>query len=208
MPIKDKLEIIAAAIGIVLAAWQGRPIAIAIKTWTLRLWYRMTGMYQLKTYMDEVKSQQLATMEVIQGIANRLELVVTEVKPNGGNSMRDEIRAIAAKQKARDNAIDDRGIFETNAKGECIHVNLAYCRMTGRTIEEVRGNGWLNAIHPADREMVLSEWQESMTLNKDFELKYRLLTTSGETINVIGRAFRMTDNSGKMVGMYGAVEPV
>lgn len=208
MPLKDYLEPAASIIGFVLAIWKGRPVALAVRSWSLRLWYRMTGMYQLKTYMDEVKSQQLATMEVIKGIANRLELVVTEVKPNGGNSMRDEIRAIAAKQKARDNAIEDRGIFETNAKGECIHVNLAYCRMTGRTIEEVRGNGWLNAIHPADREMVLTEWQESMNLNKDFELKYRLLTTSGETINVIGRAFRMTDYSGKVVGMYGAVEPV
>lgn len=206
MPLKDYLEPAASIIGFVLAIWKGRPVALAVRSWSLRLWYRMTGMQTLRSYMDEVRAQQLATMQVVQGIADRLELVVSEVRPNGGGSMRDEIRAIAAKQKARDNTIEDRAIFETNAKGECIHVNLAYCRMTGRTLEELRGNGWLNAVHPADREAVLAEWQESITLNKDFDLHYRMLSTTGQTIPVVGRAYRMTDNQGKVIGMYGAVE--
>lgn len=39
-----------------------------------------------------------------------------------------------------------------------VYVNPAYRRLTGRCLDELQNNGWLNVIHPDDRTRVEAEW--------------------------------------------------
>src|SRR5690606_17110101 len=50
------------------------------------------------------------------------------------------------------------GIFQTDIHGDCQIVNDAWCRMAGLTPDEARGQGWVQALHPDDRERVFEEW--------------------------------------------------
>ena len=80
--------------------------------------------------------------------------------------------------------------------------------MTGRTHEEVIGNGWGNCIYPEDRSDVREEWAQAVQDNRDFEMEYRMVDASGEPFDVIGRAVVMKDQTGKAIGYYGTIQKV
>ena len=80
--------------------------------------------------------------------------------------------------------------------------------MTGRTHEEVIGNGWVNCIYPEDRSDVREEWAQAVQDNRDFEMEYRMVDASGEPFDVIGRAVVMKDQTGKAIGYYGTIQKV
>ncbi|MEA2518771.1 MAG: two-component system, sensor histidine kinase and response regulator, partial [Chloroflexota bacterium] len=46
------------------------------------------------------------------------------------------------------------GILETDSTGARIFVNDRWCQLAGMTRDAALGDGWLAAIHPADRERV------------------------------------------------------
>lgn len=152
-------------------------------------------------------------MEVMQGLANMVQEVrssvaevVKELKPNGGSSLRDAVNLIVAKQRARDNTTEHYGVFETDKNGGCTHCNLQYLRLTGRTQEEVIGNGWVNCIYPEDRAYVREQWAEAVQDNRDFEMQYRMVNADGEPFEVIGRAVVMKDQTGRAIGYYGTIQ--
>jgi PAS domain S-box-containing protein len=43
------------------------------------------------------------------------------------------------------------GIFQTDAGGACCYVNDRWCEIAGMSAPEAAGQGWLRALHPADR---------------------------------------------------------
>ncbi|HWG89875.1 MAG TPA: PAS domain-containing protein, partial [Candidatus Thermoplasmatota archaeon] len=50
---------------------------------------------------------------------------------------------------------------------------------TGQSVEEVRGWGWLEAIHPEDRERVRAEWLRAVASREVYSANYRLLGADG-----------------------------
>jgi diguanylate cyclase (GGDEF)-like protein/PAS domain S-box-containing protein len=97
------------------------------------------------------------------------------------------------------------GIFQTDPDGSFVFVNDRWCEYSGLSKEESLGAGWLNVIHPEDRERVVTEWTESVRDHRDFELEYRLLRPDGETIWLAGGATAITDPAGAITGYVGAV---
>lgn len=65
--------------------------------------------------------------------------------------------------------------------------------ITGQTFEEMRGRGWLAAIHPDDRERVAAAWDHAIATREVFEQEYRLRRADG-----VYRWF-----AGKGVPVYG-----
>jgi PAS domain S-box-containing protein len=53
------------------------------------------------------------------------------------------------------------GIFVTNAVGECVYGNELVLRLTGQTLEESLGYGWIRALHPEDAEQVQQAWSDA-----------------------------------------------
>jgi PAS domain S-box-containing protein len=49
------------------------------------------------------------------------------------------------------------GIFTSEPNGDNIFVNESWCAMAGMTPEQARGNGWSQALHPEDRQRVVSD---------------------------------------------------
>ncbi|MBD2198225.1 MULTISPECIES: PAS domain-containing protein [Calothrix] len=52
-------------------------------------------------------------------------------------------------------------IFRFDAPLNCVYVNDRWSQMTGRSKESALGKGWIEALHPEDREQRLAEWMES-----------------------------------------------
>ena len=50
----------------------------------------------------------------------------------------------------------------TSPEGEMLEDSAEWRWITGQTVDEFLGNGWLESIHPEDRERVERDWRESL----------------------------------------------
>lgn len=96
------------------------------------------------------------------------------------------------------------GIYLTDAKGDYLYVNKCWCEMSGFSPKEAIGQGWVQGIHPDDRNQVLSAWQQMIELGNNFAQEFRLLAIpTGKTIWVYATAQSFADGSGGCAGYIG-----
>jgi PAS domain S-box-containing protein len=96
------------------------------------------------------------------------------------------------------------GIFRTTPDGNTTYVNPRWSELSGLTLEEAVGNGWLNAVHPDDREIVVEYWKSNILLQKRSDAEYRFLHKDKSVIWVIGNAVpELIDN--KIIGYVGTI---
>ncbi|MCK9519496.1 MAG: PAS domain-containing protein [Dehalococcoidia bacterium] len=66
--------------------------------------------------------------------------------------------------------------------------NRTWLEFTGRTLEQDAGFGWLELVHPADRERYLALYHQAFDRQEPFELEYRLRKHTGEYCWMLARA--------------------
>ncbi len=69
-------------------------------------------------------------------------------------------------------------VWSSDAEGR-VDDMPAWREITGQTIEEVQGFGWLDAIHPDDRQRTFDTWQASAQTLRIYETEYRLRQRDG-----------------------------
>lgn len=164
------------------------------------------------TYITAIKLYNKKVKPIME-LKDKIDAIYMELKPNHGTSIKDaisriEMRQLTFEQKIKAVQMDyEHGVFETNAHGECIYVNRTYTHITGRGLEECKGNGWVLGIHPEDRDMVVEEWEKAVRQKREFSLEYRFLN-DGVTIPVKVSAFPIFDLVGEEIfGFTGIVTP-
>jgi PAS domain S-box-containing protein len=75
--------------------------------------------------------------------------------------------------------------------------------ITGQSAEDYIGRGWLDSIHPEDRERVERDWRECVRTGKVFDDRYRIRTKSGSYRHYDVRAVPI-ERDGKIVEWVGA----
>jgi PAS domain S-box-containing protein len=75
--------------------------------------------------------------------------------------------------------------------------------ITGQSVEEYTGSGWLDSIHPEDRERVERDWRECVRTGKIFDDRYRIRTKGGSYRHYDVRAVPI-ERDGKIVEWVGA----
>ncbi len=80
------------------------------------------------------------------------------------------------------------GLFATDAEGRCVSVNKRWCGITGLTSSQAEASGWVDALHPEDRERVAREWYTAATQNTPFVSEYRMQRPDGTVVWVLGQA--------------------
>lgn len=186
-------------------------VIVALTTvWKIapKIWAKLMGwmMHEMQEQMTQMSSD--------------ISFIVSELKTNGGTSLRDSVvrnEEILCRieamtwsnvevQRARmDN--DAEMIFITDKDGNFTWVNRSYSRHTGRTIHELEGSGWINVIHPTQREKVKEIWYESVKHNREFEMIILFLDTAGVSFKADVRSYKMTSADGsKTIGFMGVGE--
>jgi len=79
--------------------------------------------------------------------------------------------------------------------------------ITGQSEEEYTGFGWLESIHPEDRERVERDWRECVRTGKIFDDRYRIRTKGGSYRHYDVRAVPI-ERDGKIVEWVGASSDV
>ncbi|HEX8315733.1 MAG TPA: PAS domain S-box protein [Flavisolibacter sp.] len=99
-------------------------------------------------------------------------------------------------------------IWITDPSGYCTYLNKQWLAFTGQTIEESRGLGWTNAIHPDDREEAGRIFMECSKLQQPFHCDYRVRHTSGEYRWAVDSGKPRFDNTGGFLGFIGTVTDI
>jgi diguanylate cyclase (GGDEF)-like protein/PAS domain S-box-containing protein len=99
-------------------------------------------------------------------------------------------------------------IFETDADGQGRFVNRWFLEYTGLSAEEAAGTGWVEAIHPADRERVVGEWLAAVAAKREVAIDFRFLRPDGTTLWAAGHASPIRSADGQLTGYIGTVTDV
>lgn len=71
-------------------------------------------------------------------------------------------------------------VWLSDADGYCTYLSKTWYNFCGQTEETGLGFGWLNAIHPEDRELTEKIFQQTNHHREKFQLEYRLRRFDGE----------------------------
>jgi PAS domain S-box-containing protein len=97
-------------------------------------------------------------------------------------------------------------IWASDSEGLTTYVSREWFTLTGQTREEAEGWGWLDVIHPSDRDVALSIVTEANRATAEFTLTFRLRRRSGDYIWAIGAATpSFSPQDGRFLGFLGSV---
>ena len=65
-------------------------------------------------------------------------------------------------------------VWTTDAEGRIVDDSPSWRAFTGQTFDEWRGWGWLNAVHPDDRERVEEDWREAVAMHTPLNNRFRV----------------------------------
>lgn len=115
----------------------------------------------------------------------------------GGNGADADFRAIADHAPVI--------IWLTDPAGQCVYLNPRWYALTGQTVPESLGYGWLDAIHPDDRALSAEAFNAAVAAKDEFRLEYRVRGASGEWIWAIDTGAPRFAPDGSFAGMVGSV---
>jgi PAS domain S-box-containing protein len=90
----------------------------------------------------------------------------------------------------------------------CTYVNRPWLDFTGRTIEQELGSGWVDLIHPDDRERSFNLYAEAFDSRHSFTVEYRLRRRDGEYRWVLDSGVPTFNKDGSFAGYIGSAVDV
>lgn len=100
------------------------------------------------------------------------------------------------------------GIMRFDADGQCNYVNDRWTEITGLTIDEAIGEGWTNAIHPADRTAVTERWTRPCETEQLSRNEYRVRRPDGKIRWVLAEGTALRGYSREPLGFIRTVTDI
>jgi diguanylate cyclase (GGDEF)-like protein/PAS domain S-box-containing protein len=100
------------------------------------------------------------------------------------------------------------GIFRTDAQGHCTYTNKRWCDIAGIDPAQARGEGWVQAIHPDDRQHIFDRWYAAAKNDLPFVEECRMQRPDGVTTWVLAQASAERGADGRVTGYVGSVTDI
>lgn len=83
-----------------------------------------------------------------------------------------------------------------------------WCHLTGHSPEQASGQGWLEALHPDDREGAGRAWTEAFTNGSLFATDYRVRSRNGKYVHLEVRGVPIPEADGTVIEWVGSFNDV
>lgn len=94
-------------------------------------------------------------------------------------------------------------VFITNASGQLVFLSDQWSKITGRPVSEGLAKGWLNWVHPDDRERALEIIRHTLATGESSPSEHRMRDGDGNYRWQLSRAVPNRDAAGRIVSWYG-----
>ena len=88
--------------------------------------------------------------------------------------------------------------WTTNAQGEVEEDIPLWRAYTGQSTKDIRGWGWLEAIHPEDAERTTGNWQKAVQTKSNYETEFRVRGKDGKYRWFLTKAAPLFDDDGEI----------
>ncbi|HMK27904.1 MAG TPA: PAS domain S-box protein [Chitinophagaceae bacterium] len=156
-----------------------------------------TGKSHIWEYKNSLKTTGTKTA-IVRGYARD----ITESRKAEEELSRNELRFRTLTSNA------PVGIFQTDAAGKTIYVNEMWMKITGLTFDRAMGDGWLEILHPDDKEKEIKQWLNRSKKGLESSSEFRLLDKKGNTRWVIGKATPLFNTNQQVTGYIGTLTDI
>lgn len=94
-------------------------------------------------------------------------------------------------------------VWSCSPDGSCDYLGPQWQLYTGVADDELLGFGWLDRLHPEDRDRTREQWLTAVKAGRGFRGKFRLLAAGGDYRWLKARAIPIHDASGEIQKWYG-----
>jgi PAS domain S-box-containing protein len=94
-------------------------------------------------------------------------------------------------------------VWMANSEGVGDYLNSRALELTGLTRETLSGSGWLEVVHPDDRELAARVWTDAVASGRLYEDEYRVRDCEGQYRRMQARALPISSKSGERIRWIG-----
>ncbi len=94
-------------------------------------------------------------------------------------------------------------VWMANSEGVGDYLNNRALELTGLTREMLSGSGWLEVVHPDDREVAARVWTDAVASGRLYEDEYRVRDCEGQYRRMQARALPISSESGERIRWIG-----
>jgi PAS domain S-box-containing protein len=95
-------------------------------------------------------------------------------------------------------------LWVSDAHGLLTFLNQPWVDLTGRPIAELQGNGWVECVHPVDRQRCQEMFGAAVQARRSFAMEYRVRGFDGEYHWLLDHGVPRTSASGSYLGHIGS----
>jgi PAS domain S-box-containing protein len=95
-------------------------------------------------------------------------------------------------------------VWRTSADGHAFFVGSTWSDLTGQSTDDVAGSGWLEVLHPDDKERVIRKWQAAVAAKSIHEDEFRVRVRDGSYRYFAARGVPVFDEDGSVREWVGA----
>ena len=89
-------------------------------------------------------------------------------------------------------------VWSTNSHGQVEEDMPMWRAFTGMSVEQIAGSGWLNSLHPDDRETTQQVWQKAWQERGQYDTEYRIRRRDGEYRSFAVRGVPVLEEDGSV----------
>jgi PAS domain S-box-containing protein len=169
--------------------------------------FKNNGGSTLRDAVDGMIATTIANQVDIRNIKHDQNYLLDSAKDH--SDLLNQINISLKENEARvKHILHSSATFETDSEGNYIWVSRHWSNISGLTLPEALGKGWIDYIHPDDRLSVVDQWYRTVSTHADFGpvmLRY-VNPVTHKTVPVILQASPIFDPESDLVGYVGSVD--
>ncbi|MBD2199449.1 MULTISPECIES: PAS domain-containing protein [Calothrix] len=99
-------------------------------------------------------------------------------------------------------------IFRFDNHNNCVYVNDRWSEISGRPKEAAFGSGWIDSLHPQDRDRIVTAWAQALASGGMYQQEGRCLRPDGSITWFYCQVLPETDPNGSITGYIGTLTDI